>query len=72
MYQLAGVLPPFWKAKDGILQSPTITQLTAIAKAMYTFMEAQFSQELTLAGQVNAAETVEQVNAISWTAAVSA
>ena len=65
MYTLAGILPPFWKAKDGILQSPTIEQLTAIATAMYLFMENQFIKELTLAGQVAAAETVEEVQAVT-------
>jgi hypothetical protein len=67
MHQLTGVLPPFWKAKDGIIQNPTIEQLTAISTAMYDFMEAQFSRELELATQVNAATTVEQVEVISWT-----
>jgi hypothetical protein len=66
MHQLTGVLPPFWKAKDGIIQNPTIEQLTAISAAMYDFMETQFSRELALAAQVNAATTVEQVEAISW------
>ena len=65
MYALAGILPPFWKAKDGLLQSPTIEQLTAIATAMYLFMENQFIKELTLAGQVAAAETVEELQAVT-------
>ena len=66
MYQLSGVLPPFWKAKDGILQSPTIGQLTAIAAAMYAYMEEQFMKELTLSGQVQAATTLAGVAAVTW------
>jgi hypothetical protein len=66
MYQLTGTLPPLWKAKDGILQNPTPEQMTAIAAAMYAFMEARFEKELTLAGQVQAAETVENVGAVTW------
>ena len=66
MYQLAGILPPFWKAKDGVIDSPTIEQLTAIASAMYNFMEDQFVRERTLAATVNAAETVEDVEEVTW------
>jgi hypothetical protein len=66
VYQLTGALPPFWKAKDGILQSPAIEQLTAISTAMYDFMETQFSRELTLAAQVQAAGAVADVEAVTW------
>jgi hypothetical protein len=66
MYQLSEELPPFWKATDGILQSPTIEQLTAISKAMYGYMEERFSKELTLAVSVNAAESAEAVEAVIW------
>jgi hypothetical protein len=65
-YQLSGALPPLWKGKDGVLESPTIDQLTAISTAMYNYMEARFEREVVLAAQINAAGTVEEVEAIVW------
>jgi hypothetical protein len=65
-YQSTGALPPVWKAKDGALQNPTIEQLTAILALVIGFAEVQFSRESTLMERVNAAETVEDAEAVTW------
>jgi hypothetical protein len=65
-YQLTCALPPVWKAKDGVLQSPTTEQLTAILTLVSGFVEMGFVKESALAERVNAAETVEDAEAVTW------
>jgi hypothetical protein len=66
MHQAIGTLPQVWKAKDGYLPITSVTQLTDIGALVAAFVEAQFEKEFQLAANVNAAETVEDVEAITW------
>ena len=65
-YDKFNQLPQLWKAKDGVLNNPTIADLIGIATAVATFIEAQFIKENTLLGQVNSATTIEELKAITW------
>jgi hypothetical protein len=61
-----GTLTAAWKAKDGILPIADISDLTGIAEAVGLFVEAQYAIEFGLLAQIDAAGTVEEVEAVTW------
>ena len=54
-----------WKAANGVWVTLTLTEMTAIAQAVASHVQASFTAEKQLADQVAAATTIEEVNAIA-------
>lgn len=54
-----------WKTENGFV-TLTATQIVAVATAVRSHVQAQFDREYELATQVEAAETVQAVEAIRW------
>lgn len=57
---------PNWKTVDGAfiaLDAPTII---ALHQSMDSFIAAQFNKEASLSEQIDSAETIEAVDAITW------
>lgn len=54
-----------WKTENGFVQLDA-EQIKIVAKAVRAHVQAQFDREAALTAQVEAAETIEAVEAISW------
>ncbi len=54
-----------WKTESGFVPLDA-ERIKAVAKAVRRHVQAQFDREATLTAQVEAAETVEAVQAITW------
>lgn len=67
-YTAKGVWPPSWKGMDGWLTLPDGNALMDLAEAVEMHVAGLFVREEALSKQVDAAETVEEVQAISWQA----
>jgi hypothetical protein len=65
-YDKTEALEPVWKAKDGLLVIESVDDLIGIAAAVGQYVKAQYAHEFELITLVEAAETVEEVQAIEY------
>ena len=65
-YQAAGTLPPSWKGIDGWLEISDAATLMGLATVVAQHVDACFVKEKELSNLVEAAETVEEVQAVAW------
>ena len=66
LHGAVGALPAIWRAKDGYLTVTSVSQLVAIGGLIAAKVEDLFEREHTLEGDIDAAATAEDVEAISW------
>ncbi|MEN6402942.1 MAG: DUF4376 domain-containing protein, partial [Armatimonadia bacterium] len=55
-----------WKAEDGVWVQLTLAEITPIAAAVASHVQACFTAERLLAQQINAAQTIEEINAVHF------
>jgi hypothetical protein len=65
-YQATGAYPTNWKGVNGWLEIPDAATLMGLATAVVQHVDTCFVNEKILADQVTAAETIEDVQAITW------
>jgi hypothetical protein len=65
-YDKTGALEPVWKAKDGLLAIESVDDLIGIATAVGLYVKAQYAREFELIALVQAAESVEDLEAVVW------
>ena len=66
LHGAVGALPAIWRAKDGYLTVTNVSQLVAIGGLIAARIEDLFEREHILEGDIDAANTVEEVQAIVW------
>ena len=66
LHQTLEILHQVWRAKDGYLQVTAVSQLTDIRALIEAFVQTQIMREYELTPKINAATTVETVEAIHW------
>jgi hypothetical protein len=66
LHGATSVLPAIWRAKDGYLTVTSVSQLIAIGGLIAARIEDLFEREHTLEGDIDAAATAEDVEAVSW------
>ena len=55
-----------WKMSDGQFATLSGTQIIGIAQAVRDHVQAAFDTEAMLRAQINAAETIEEIDAVEW------
>ena len=55
-----------WKMADGQFATLSGTQIIGIAQAVREHVQAAFDTEAMLRAQINAAETIEEIDAVGW------
>ena len=55
-----------WKMADGQFATLSGTQIIGIAQAVRGHVQAAFDTEAMLRAQINAAETIEEIDAVGW------
>lgn len=65
-YNMRGTWPQAWKGMDGWLPLPTGDDLLDLADAVEQHVQSLYLKEGMIDMQIKAAQTVEEVQAISW------
>ena len=66
LHAAVGALPTIWRAKDGYLAVTDVSQLVAIGGLIAARIEELFEREQTLDGEIDAAQSAEEAEAVTW------